>query len=102
MTYDPVNNGFLALPLAKAGQRAEATKLLNELKQEAAQRYVPSYAIALACIGLNEKEDAFVWLGKQVEGRGYWASIYAVAPEMDELRSDPRFKELLKRMNLPE
>jgi TolB-like protein/Tfp pilus assembly protein PilF len=102
LTYDPINKGFLALSLAKAGQREEATKLLSELKQESTRRYVPSYAIALACIGLNEKEDAFVWLEKQIEERGYWSSVYGVAPELDELRDDPRFKEMLKRLNLPE
>ncbi|HLE63974.1 MAG TPA: hypothetical protein VI750_12570 [Pyrinomonadaceae bacterium] len=92
----------MALSLAKAGQRQEATKLLKELKQESTRRYVPSYAIALACIGLNEKEDAFVWLERQIEERGYWSSVYAVAPELDELRDDPHFKEMLKRLNLPE
>jgi hypothetical protein len=34
--------------------------------------------------------------------RAETASQYAVAPELDELRSEPRFKEMLKRMNLPE
>lgn len=27
---------------------------------------------------------------------------WLVAPELDDLRSEPRFKEMLKRMNLPE
>lgn len=102
LAYDPVNKGFLALLLARTGQRAEAAQMLAELKQEATQRYVPSYAMALACLGLDEKEVAFVWLEKQVEERGYFASVYAVAPELDELRGDPRFKEMLKRLNLPE
>ena len=102
LAYDPINKGYLALSLAKAGQRTEATKLLSELEQESTRRYVPSYAFALVYIGLNEKSDAFVWLEKQIEERGYWASVYAVAPELDELRSDPRFKAMLKRLNLPE
>jgi TolB-like protein/Tfp pilus assembly protein PilF len=102
LTYDPMGKGFLALSLEKEGRRAEVAKLLDELKQESARRYVPSYAGALAYIGLNEKEDAFVGLEKEIEERGYWASVYAVAPELDELRDDPRFKAMLKRMNLPE
>jgi len=99
---DSFIKGYLALVLARSGQREEARKLLNELKLESTRRYVASYGVALAHIGLNEKEEAFVWLEKEVTERGYWAAVYAVAPELDELRSDPRFKEMLKRLNLPE
>jgi len=99
---DPLIRGFLALSLAKSGQRDEATNLLNQLKLESTQRYVPSYAFAITYIGLNEKEQAFVWLEKEIEERGYWANMYAVAPELDELRDDPRYKAMLKRLNLPE
>jgi tetratricopeptide (TPR) repeat protein len=99
---DSFLKGYHALVLAKSGQREEATKLLNQLKQESAQNYVTPYAIALAYIGLNEKEEALVWLEKEVAERGYWAGVYAVDPVLDDLRSDPRFKQMLKRLNLPE
>ncbi len=102
LAYDPMSKAFLALSLQKQGRRAEVAKLLDELKQESERRYVPRYALALAYIALNEKEDAFVWLEKEIEARGSWSSAYAVAPELDELRDDPRFKAMLKRMNLPE
>ena len=99
---DSLIKGYLALVLARSGQREEARKLLDELKLESTRRYVTSYGIALAHIGLNEKEEAFVWLEKEVAERGYWCGVYAVAPELDDLRGDPRFKEMLKRLNLPE
>jgi tetratricopeptide (TPR) repeat protein len=102
LAYDPMSKAFLALSLEKQGRRAEVAKLLDELKQESERRYVPSYALALAYIALNEKEDAFVWLEKEIEARGSWSSAYAVAPELDELRDEPRFRAMLKRMNLPE
>ena len=66
------------------------------------RRDVPSMALAIAHIGLNEKEEALRMLEKEVDERGYWASTFAVTPEVDELRSEPRFKALIKRMNLPE
>ena len=102
LSDDPFTKGFLALSLAKSGQLDEATRLLNQLKLESAQRYVPSYAIAIVFIGLNEKDEAIKWLEKDVAERSFYASYYAVSPELDDLRSDPRFKDLLKRMNLPE
>jgi serine/threonine protein kinase/Tfp pilus assembly protein PilF len=99
---DSLIKGYLALVLARSGHRDEARNLLNELKLEATRHYVTSYGIALAHIGLNEKEEALVWLEKEVAERGYWCGVYAVAPELDDLRSDQRFKEMLKRLNLPE
>lgn len=99
---DAFNKGFLSLVLGRAGQREEAKKLLNELRNESLRRDVPSMALAIAHIGLNEKEEALRMLEKEVDERGYWASTFAVTPEVDELRSEPRFKALIKRMNLPE
>ncbi|HET9533351.1 MAG TPA: tetratricopeptide repeat protein [Blastocatellia bacterium] len=96
------DKGYLSLVLGRAGQRAEAKKLLEELKAASVRRYVPSIAIALAHLGLDEKEAALQMLEKEVAERGYWASTFAVAPELDELRSEPRFKALIKQLNLPE
>ena len=94
--------GFLGLWLARSGKRDEAVKLLGELKQEATQGYVQGYTLALIYIGLGDKEEALNWLEKQMSGRSETANAYAVAPELDVLRAEPRFKAMLKRMNLPE
>jgi eukaryotic-like serine/threonine-protein kinase len=99
---DAFNTGYLSLVLGKAGQREEARKLLDELRNDALRRDVPSIAFAFAHLGLNEKEEALKMLEKEVANRGYWASTFAVTPELDELRSEPRFKALIKRLNLPE
>jgi TolB-like protein/Tfp pilus assembly protein PilF len=97
-----IGKGYLGLWLAKSGKRDEAVKLLGELKQESTRNYVQSYTFALIYIGLGDKEEALNWLEKQMSGRSETANTYAVAPELDDLRSEPRFKEMLKRMNLPE
>ena len=94
--------GYWGLWLAKSGKRDEAVKLLSELKQETTRGYVQSYTFALIYIGLGDKEEALNWLEKQMSDRSETANAYAVAPELDDLRSEPRFKEMLKRMNLPE
>ena len=90
------------MALAKSGKRDEAMRLLVELKQESIRGYVQSYDFALIYIGLGDKEEALNWLEKQMSDRSETANTYAVAPELDVLRSEPRFKEMLKRMNLPE
>lgn len=99
---DAFNTGYLALVLGRAGHLDEARKLLEELKSDSSKRTVPSMAIAFAYMGLNQKEEALATLEKEVNEHGYWANGFAVQPELDEFRSDPRFKALIKRMNLPE
>jgi serine/threonine-protein kinase len=94
--------GYLGLWLGRSGQREEAAKVLGELKQEAAQAYVQPYTFALIYIGLGDKEEALNWLEKQMSDRSETANAYGVVPELDGLRSEPRFKEMMKRMNLPE
>jgi eukaryotic-like serine/threonine-protein kinase len=93
---------FLSMTLARGGQRGEAIRIVEELKAEAGRKYVPSIALAIAYIGLGDKEAALHHLEKEVAERGYWASTFSADPVLDEFRSEPRFKALLKKMNLPE
>lgn len=92
--------GYLGLWLAKSGKRDEALKLLSDLKQESTQKYVQSYTIALIYIGLGDKDEALNWLEKEMSGHSELSSNFGIAPELDFLRSEPRFNEMLKRMNL--
>jgi len=94
--------GYLGLWLAKSGKRDEALKLLDELKQEATKNYIQGDTIALIYIGLGDKAEALNWLEKHMLSHAETASSYAVSPQLDELRSEPRFKDMLKRMNLPQ
>jgi len=102
LNREPIAKGYLGLWLAKSGGRKEATSLLDELKQESARGYVPGYAFALVYIGLDEKEEALNWLENVVAERSPTIVYYAVGPDVDNLRSEPRFKAMLKRMNLQE
>jgi TolB-like protein/Tfp pilus assembly protein PilF len=94
--------GYLGLWLARSGKRDEALKLLSELKQEATRDYVQGYTFAVIYNGLGDKAEALNYLEKHLSSRAETANTYAVAPELDDLRSEPRFKAMLKRMNLPE
>ncbi len=102
LSDDPEAIGYITLSQAKLGHRDEALKQLEWLKRESAKRYVPSHALALAYVALGQKDEAFVWLEKEVAEHTGYASSYAVEPTLDDVRDDPRFKAMLKRMNLPE
>jgi Tfp pilus assembly protein PilF len=94
--------GYLGLWLAKSGKRDEAVKLRGELEQEAARGYVSDYSFALIHIGLGDKQEALNRLEKEMLGRSEMASYFAIQTELNDLRAEPRFKAMLKRLNLPE
>jgi hypothetical protein len=85
---------------AVAGKTGEAQKVLGQLKDRSKQKYVPAYDIALIYLGLGEKDQAFAWLERAYEERCPTLEFLKVEPSLDPLRSDPRFANLLRRMNL--
>lgn len=97
---NPAHIAALGHAYAVAGKKGEARKILEELKGQSKQRYVPSYAVATVYTGLGEKEQALEWLGKASEERFGWLVFLNVEPIFDNLRPDPRFEELLRRVGL--
>ena len=71
--------------------------MLDELRSRAD---VPAYNFATIYAQLGDKEQAFEWLQKAYEERSFFITLLAVDPELDSLRSDPRFTELVKKVGL--
>jgi len=90
--------GDLGYAYALAGRKADAQKVLDQLNDLSKQKYVPATYRAEVYVGLGAKDKAFEWLEKGYEER-FLPSIN-VDPAYDPLRSDPRFQDLLRRMNL--
>jgi len=86
--------------LALSGKRDEAQKLLAELIETSKDEYVSPYDFALLCTGLSEKEQALEWLEKSYEEHSPKLGMLKIEPLFDPLRDDPRFQDLLRRMNL--
>ncbi len=64
--------------------------------------YVAAFEYLTAYTRLGDKEQAFAWLAKAVAEHNGFALEIKIDPIYDSLRDDPRFLDLLKRMNLPE
>jgi TolB-like protein/DNA-binding winged helix-turn-helix (wHTH) protein/Tfp pilus assembly protein PilF len=90
----------LAHAYAIAGRRSEAEVLLRQMNERAQHTYVPSFHIAIIYAGLGQKDQALVWLEKGYQERSTWMVWLKVDPRLDVLRSDPRFKDLLRRVGL--
>jgi TolB-like protein/Tfp pilus assembly protein PilF len=93
--------GWLGHAYAISGNRAEAQRLHDKLQERSQKRYVPAYSRSVIFTGLGNKEQAFEWAQKAYEERDYWLVYLKVEPAFDPLRSDPRFQDLLRRMNFP-
>ena len=94
--------GFLGYLYAVSGRRGEAQKLLAQLLDEGRSKPVSAYNIARIYTGLGEKEQSFSWLERAIAERDSNLTMPGIKPDvqLDPLRSDPRFQDLLRRMHL--
>ncbi len=96
--------GFNTFPfgiyaLAKSGKPAEARAALEELLKLSTTRYVSPYNIALIYNSLDERGNALEWLEKAYEQRDPKMTVLKVEPKWNNLRNEPRFIDLMRRMN---
>ena len=91
---------FECYALAQMGRRDEARTGLNELLNLSKGRFVPPYHIALIYGGLGERDEALSWLERGFEQRDPKMTFLKVDSKLNSLRGEPRFIELIKRMNL--
>jgi eukaryotic-like serine/threonine-protein kinase len=87
---------------AVSGKKGKAEEILKQLKERSKQSYVPAYDFAEIYIGLGDKEQAFASLEKAYADRSMLLTLLKVDPELDSLHSDPRFKDLVRRVGLPQ
>jgi len=91
----------LARDYALAGRAAEARQSLADLLAGAKRQYVSKYTIATVYAAMGDKDQALAQLEQAYQDRSQWFAFIKVDPEMDSLRSDPRFQNLMRRLNFP-
>jgi TolB-like protein/DNA-binding winged helix-turn-helix (wHTH) protein/Tfp pilus assembly protein PilF len=96
----PVYRASLAHACGLAGRRPQALKLLEDLKKTAERRFVSSYDLALAHLGIGEKATALTLLGQAIEERSPRVAFLGVEPRFDTLRADERFRKLIREVGL--
>ena len=63
---------------------------------------LPPYVVATFYARLGQPDEAMKWLEKGYEERDFRLIMITVSFEFDSIRTDPRFRELVRRMGLPE
>jgi TolB-like protein/Tfp pilus assembly protein PilF len=90
------------LAYAKSGRRREGEQYLERFRELAKTRYVRTVFTASIYAALGDKDKAFAELEKSFVDKDCFLPRIKLDPFMDSLRDDPRYKDLLKRMGLPE
>ena len=93
--------GTLAYAYAVSGNRDDAFRIVEELKPAAETDANALIAIAQVFVALDDKERAFEWLEKGYQRRAPVLKILNTDFTFDPLRSDPRFKDVQRRIGLP-
>jgi serine/threonine protein kinase/TolB-like protein/Tfp pilus assembly protein PilF len=95
-------DGLLGYAYAMAGERDEALRMADGLKRLWKQRDPDAaYELARAYAGLGDRDRALEWLDKAYQERYPSVRVVRIDPQFDGLRSDPRFQDLVRRMNFP-
>ncbi|HTF26078.1 MAG TPA: winged helix-turn-helix domain-containing protein [Candidatus Limnocylindria bacterium] len=93
----------LAHAFAAIGRRAEAQKILHDFERKSKSGYVSPYMIATIYAGLGERDKAFEFLERAYQERSLDLSWHLKADlRIDNLRSDPRFQDLVRRVGYPQ
>lgn len=83
---------------ADAGDTAEATRVLNELRERSPNEFVSAVFVALIQVGLNDTDGALAALAQAALEHSYTVPWWNIDPELDPLRADPRFIALIKKI----
>ncbi|MGH9838290.1 MAG: TPR end-of-group domain-containing protein [Blastocatellia bacterium] len=98
----PLTSGALGYIHAICGNKAEARRVLDELRKQSKHRYVSPYHLARIYAGLGEKDSAFAWLEQACQARSHYLVWIKTDLLLDHLRPDPRFRELIQRVGFPD
>jgi len=94
------SKAFISHAFSASGQRTKAWEVLKELQELSKTRYIPWTAIVIAYDGLNETDLAMEALNKACEDRETNLIFLKVWPHFDNVRHDPRFQEIERRVGL--
>ena len=94
--------GTLAHTYARVGRREEALRRTRDLVQrEASGEFLQAFALIFAYAGLQEYDEAFARMEKAAAVRRGRFMYLSSDPWLEPLHGDPRFQEIIRRMNFP-
>jgi tetratricopeptide (TPR) repeat protein len=98
-SHTPRAAALLGYALAKSDARADAERILSEQRVGLTTGAGSAFAVAEVYAGLGDYDQAFVWLDRSFDDYSLWPAI--MGPLFDDLRADPRFERVRRRLGLP-
>jgi TolB-like protein/Tfp pilus assembly protein PilF len=98
LNNDPYSLAMLGQAYARKGEMDEARKVLTRLREQAKSQYVSPYAFAVVLTALGDKAHAIDELEHGYDDTGFYISLIKVDPLFDDLRGDPRFDALVRKI----
>jgi TolB-like protein/Tfp pilus assembly protein PilF/predicted Ser/Thr protein kinase len=95
-----LHTALFAYAEARAGRRHEAEEVLAALIRRSKTEYVPAANIAFGYVGLGDRDSAFQWFEKGYAERSQVMMFLKIEPLFDPIRSDPRYRDLVRRVGL--
>jgi TolB-like protein len=96
----PLMDAALGLAYAVSGKKGLTAKLAEQFKAAAKKRYIPPTYFGMLFAGLGDRDKALEWLEKAYQERADGLTWLNVEPMLDEIRNDPRFQDLIRRIGL--
>lgn len=99
------SNASLALlghVYARLGRRSETDAVIKELEKRYTEKLADGRDLVIVYAGLDDKDKAFAWLEKAFADRSVFLVFLKLEPLMETLHSDPRWKDLERRVGISE
>jgi len=97
---DPTALAAIGYVYGRAGQKAEAHKIISQLTEISKKHYVPSFEFAAIFAGLGDADSAVMWLEKAYQKRESQIPFIQSDERLNSLHSDPRYQSLVRRLGL--
>jgi tetratricopeptide (TPR) repeat protein len=90
----------IGIAFAKMGKKTEAQQVLDSLAERTKKMYIPPSLLATLSVALGKNDDAFEYLDKAYDERDWLMTMLKINTSFENIRSDPRYHALLKKMGL--
>lgn len=98
--WNPSFDAVEGIILAREGDTDKARQILDALLELSKNKHVSAYWIAALSIALGELDQGFIWLERAYKDQDFFVNWINVDPLFRNVRSDSRFKKIVKKMGL--